>query len=438
MKMFIHLPIVLVLSVLAVSCNALKEAGENAEKSAQNSGRAAGTGESLHYGAQSKESDASFSEYENKMINADEMAQKTRYAASMIKSLTYQTIYKLDAMKFMTDEQFEAYYDLKLTEDVNKVWRVINENRPSSGKFEISKMKGKDGNIKAIALALHEINPLCEVVAGPKIGRQCSMLEIIKDAYRAKYVEGKSVEELKDYQKVITRNEKEFIYILDLRVKFLPMVAIKQISNLDDGLFTKVSMLLSSWTPNFLADEEYNNEAADSLGKLEELLEMKATYESDYRAAEASGDVKKSEKAKKEIAKIDNMIKNREAKNAKNLEKALSKLESSEASSYEKPLIHDGDLDFYRKIMEKVIADRDFLRSIVRVSGVGAYQKAVPLRFAEQSPLVLRFLKNLDTSELEKMSESELESRGYSTEEREAFINSLNNILNNNKYKFSN
>ncbi len=259
------------LLVLSSSCKMM----ENAEKAANNSEKAANNSDtlrdlstSLYMSAVSGGSEDSRREALEQMESAESFDLKARYAASFIKSQTYQLINPMISKIEVGD--FNRFFTDSLLEDIPIIARSIAENMPKGYKFKVSSTAGKDGNVKAIAVALHETNKLYYQFSGNQNIKMQSILDIVMDALHAFYVEKKSIDELTEVQKRVLYYRKEFLYALEIRHKFLPLVAIAKISELNSSLNDKVSMLLRQWNVQMVDRNEFpeneNGLVADTKG----------------------------------------------------------------------------------------------------------------------------------------------------------------------------
>jgi hypothetical protein len=236
--------------LLSTSCKMM----ENAEKAAVNSKKAADNSESI------KELSASFyisavtggsedtrREALAEMKNAESFDLKARYASSFIKAQTYQLISPI--MKNISVGDFERLYNDALLEDIPIVARAIAECMPKKEKFKVISTKGCDGDVKAIAVSLQEKNKLYYQFSGHENIEMLSMLDIVMDAFTAHYIEKRTLEDLTEVQKKVLYYRREFLYALELRHKFLPLVAISKISEINTGTVKKLKMIFKSWSP---------------------------------------------------------------------------------------------------------------------------------------------------------------------------------------------
>ncbi len=470
--------------IVLTSC----ELKENSEKAANNSEKAALTSEQLYYANQAGGSEASRKEAVTAMKESKEFDHKARYAVSFMKALSSQTLSQVHKTAYF---DYNQYREAVLLDDVKIVRRLAKEFMGNNREFKVTNVKGNNGNIKALAAALHYNHPICEAVAARQ-GYTCqSMHDIIKEAFYLYYVEGKKPSQLKDYQRAIVRRSgrEAFLYMLELRVKFLPLIAIAQISKIKKSLYSKVKMIIGDWEPDYESSDavseilqEGNDKyelAVDSVERAKfkenvfwselknienELAEVEKSIEGLERAGERNEmgpdefdeqyEIldKKQDKLFSKQAKVLQKVAKAKIKYSKYQEKA-DKIDEDystrEAPKTKKALIQDAnvqqkklnyldasdeDFQYFSDVIEKAVEDRDFLRSIKITKGVGRYKIQVPLRNADLPGIVVRLLNNMDLSELRSASGEELESVGYKSRDIDSFLNTVDDLKNNAYY----
>ncbi len=256
-----------------VSCKMM----DNAEKAANNSEKAAFTTEALSYMSQSGGSEDQVKKAMVEVNEWEKFDMKARTMAAFLKSLHNQVSTEVYKTRFIN---YKDFYYAKLVDDIKTVRRLATEFMPEDGKFHVTNTKGNHGNIKALAAALHEKNPWCEHVSDSIKPIACkSMLDHIHDAFEAHYIQGIPQEDLPVHQKVVFRYEgqKVFLYMLELRVKFLPLIGIAHVSRVKEGLVNKIKTLLTDWVPDFFGADLITKEARESQLLLDGLFKEQNT-----------------------------------------------------------------------------------------------------------------------------------------------------------------
>jgi hypothetical protein len=231
---------------LLCSCNILKSmesAKENAEKAALNSEKAACSSEIIYYIGQGGGTEEAKRNVRKAMGESRTFDEKARHAASFMKSLTNQSLLKIKnpcALK-----TYETYKEKILKDDIAIVGRLITELKKSN-KYNITKTKGLHGDVKAVAAAIHKTNSFCEEVHGENCK---SIYDIVTETLVKYHVMGYKRSELNTYEREVLIYEDEFLFVLELRAKFLPLIAMSQVSELNDSLLKKAKMLLKDWKP---------------------------------------------------------------------------------------------------------------------------------------------------------------------------------------------
>jgi ribosome-associated translation inhibitor RaiA len=459
MKNLVYL---LVLTLAFVGCS-IKEnsekAVENSGLAADNSYKAASTSELLYYASHAGATEISRRDAKRSLKEAKEFDEKARYAASFYKSLSFQSLNKVEATQTL---DYNSYRDKVLRDDVKIIRRLAKDLMPSSRKFKVTSLKGDNGSIKALAAAMHQKHPICEEAAAA-LGHEClSFLDYVHEALYLYYVEGKKPSELKDYQRVIVRRSglQAFLYMLELRVKFLPMIAIAQVSQLNEGLLPKIKMILGKWRTDYGALDAYTQKSIeltaqedeieldvaktgikkwklqdelrvveadiarieseqDELSKqLDEGKVTDADYENEINISDSNLEKLEAERnsIENKIAKLEKKIESRtsdhQVASAKN-NKKMKKIETKEAKEQRKKIGYvkasEEDLYYFIDVLEKVVEDRDFLRSIEVKKGSGRFTKSAPLRNADLPGIVVRLLKNLQYDDLEELLATAIE-----------------------------
>lgn len=359
------IPFLSLLCVLSTSCKMM----ENAEQAAKNSGRAADNSDtlrdlstSLYMSALSGGSEDSRREALKMMEESESFDLKARYAASFIKSQTYQLINPM--LKNISVGDFNRFFNDALLEDIPIVARAIAENMPKGGQFKVTKTKGTDGNVKAIAVALHETNKLYYQFSGVENIKMLSILDVVMDALRAHYVEKKSLSQLTEVQKKVLYYRREFLYAIELRHKFLPLVAVAKVSELNSSTVAKIRMLLGSWSPVVGAED---------------------ATEAEYNAAIAQA-------AQTEEATLTEKEKKKRAREIKKLEKEYAKQERKKSKQTVAEEFSPAEFEMALKVLKQSVAARDFLEEI------GTSTKELPA-------IVHRLLNNLDLKETASRSQ---------------------------------
>ncbi len=260
---------VLLLPLLLIfnSCKMMK----NAENASVNSEKAANTTEPLAYMSVSGGSEDAVARAIEDVKNAKSFDLKARTMGSFIKSMYNQVSFQVANTRFLN---YNAFYEAKLIDDMKTLRRLATEFMPKSGKYNVTNVKGNDGNIKALAAALHLKNPWCEHAHSQIRPMACrSMLDIIHDGFKAIYVDKIPESKLPVYYKVLTRKsgEEAFLYLLELRVKFLPLIGIAHVSHLHKNLYSKLKMVLFDWSPDFYGSSPIKEAAFKGTREITEL-----------------------------------------------------------------------------------------------------------------------------------------------------------------------
>jgi hypothetical protein len=202
--------------------------------------------------AQGQSSDFRDSQFQ-RMIEAKEFIEKMDYAVKFMYSMEFQIfsdegIDSFDTEKLLDEARAEAIKEIpkKLNGFFNKKIRsgITGIEQDSDSK-----------NFFAIASALHYKNPKqAEFRRGMGLETE-SMLDMIVEALSKKdAIQNGSlkVNELKKFEREVLKEEALFVRLIEVRHRFIPVMAVARISKVEDGLIHKVDMLFSKWRPTFL------------------------------------------------------------------------------------------------------------------------------------------------------------------------------------------
>jgi hypothetical protein len=121
-------------------------------------------------------------------------------------------------------------------------------------------------NLSAFAVALHRINPDEELLAAKKKILKTSLLSMIEDTLaRKSKIESHEIpaSEVKAWETEVLRNEREAVYLLQLRTNFLGGMVLERLTGIQEsGIIAKAKMLLRPFgvdlsEPNLEQVEEY-------------------------------------------------------------------------------------------------------------------------------------------------------------------------------------
>ena len=145
---------------------------------------------------------------------------------------------------------------------VSEFGKTLPEIMPSgtSRRLDATKTGNKNESLMALSAALHEINVYQGPQAEPFGLRPISMLDLIAEGLLKKNSVNNgrfSLDNLTPADKEVLREEQVFTHLLRLRMRTLPVIALGRVSNIQDGLIEKFSMLFFTWKPRF---EELNAE----------------------------------------------------------------------------------------------------------------------------------------------------------------------------------
>ena len=452
-----------ILSVLFFFCSCgIKEnsekAVENAAIAAENSGnaakssyKAASASEILYYSAQAGGAEESMKMAIRDMRDSKGFDLKARFAGSFIKSLSHQTLMDIANRKFVN---LDEYYEYKLTDDIKSIRRLATEFLDPKRKFKVAETKGDAGNLKALASALHLKNPLCRTV--PELRGRCqSPLDVIHRAFTDYYQNNTRFENLKAHQKIIIREKEVFLTLSELRVKFLPLIALSKVSKLNDGLLSTIKMYIGKWSPGFLGNSfadrqaveniESESEQREKISELEKivalaqgelaqtLLQIEARREQGKRPGlrlkRRQASAKRNlTKQKRRLQKATKALQKLLTKNKKAFEKAIERDRETQKKMYGDWTPGTANIDFFGLVKDQVVTERDFLRGMKIVVGQAPYQKVIPLRYAEMPNLVRKIIDNMDLNQIETLNINALEGRDITANDLSDFKRQLEDL----------
>ena len=145
---------------------------------------------------------------------------------------------------------------------VSELGKTLPEVMPSgtSWRLDATKSDNKNESLMALSATLHEINVYQGPQAEPFGLRPISMYELIAEGLLKKNSVNNgrlSLDNLTPADKEVLREEQIFTHLLKRRMRTLPVIALGRVSNIQDGLIEKFSMLFFTWKPRF---EELNAE----------------------------------------------------------------------------------------------------------------------------------------------------------------------------------
>jgi hypothetical protein len=150
---------------------------------------------------------------------------------------------------FATDDESKMD-DLKL-DSINEFFRDLPTF--SYGGFGINPQAttGDMGNLFALAVAIHRVNPNEERLIREKNLPKVTMLNMIEDTLAKKAQIESGEIQAKEWEHQILVHEEECHYLLQLRANFLGVMALDGLTNVGDaGLIAKAKMLYFRYTVN--------------------------------------------------------------------------------------------------------------------------------------------------------------------------------------------
>lgn len=144
---------------------------------------------------------------------------------------------------------------------IAELGKTLPELLPTGSKWKLDATDSSNRNLSLMALAsvLHRVNYLqIEQLNGTSM-RPMSMLDLLVEslAKKEKLNSGEITRaELTNLDKEVLREEQAFKHLIRLRFKTLPVIALGRISHIQNGFFSKLDMLFTSWTPQFSTSGE--------------------------------------------------------------------------------------------------------------------------------------------------------------------------------------
>lgn len=268
-----------VLSLSLVSCKAMKEAGEVPGKTLQmaettnqlkaGTERVEQTSNDLRYiseqlkelskaGIGSEMRDENFKRIEESETTSKKLLHATKYMESFDFQLWNMTtdhrILSSDLRKIY-EQHGVLELSLTLPELLPENWSKL----PLSALETDSKTRG----YAAMAATLHKVNMFQEIFRPVMKVEHVTMLDIIVEGLKTEKLvnEGKvDIEELREHEPSkyeVLKSAGLLKHTLEIRYKFLPLVALGRISNITSGLGAKVKMLMRDWSPEFRDDVQH-------------------------------------------------------------------------------------------------------------------------------------------------------------------------------------
>lgn len=267
---------------------------ENAEKASENSGRAAdNSGRAADEASASREeiangriaqrtsnSSSSRRDAFNSMLEMKSFEMKLTEASKYVKAFEYQywsgqrydtaeyldRLYH-DAMKEFFRSVTEAYGDASIIgEDISAL--SLNESQ-----------KDKNLNVLALAVAMHGLSNMQELVTIPKIGQEdkaVSMYELMKRALiKADKVEKGEMEysELKEHESTVFYYRDTVIALMNARINMFLTMSLTKISNIKESKIEAMKLFtVNSFDSKFnglnLGEQKQVNQFVETAGKV--------------------------------------------------------------------------------------------------------------------------------------------------------------------------
>ncbi len=214
------------------------------------------------------------------MTNAETLNMKLAQAKAFYFAFDFQ----IASYAEVEGADLRALRDELIALNVAELGKMVPELLPEGrNRFKLNATNKDDKNLSVMALAatLHEINPL----QGPQSAAvgltPISVYDIIAEGLSKKNAldSGRaSIESLSRPSREILREEQVFTFLLQLRLRALPVIALARISNVqENNFFENIGMSLFGWEPNF---EEMNAEQINYASQiLERALETRHLLE---------------------------------------------------------------------------------------------------------------------------------------------------------------
>lgn len=288
-----------VLSLSFVGCEALKVPGKTLEMANTTQGmatttselkegtkRVEGISEDLRYiseqlkllsiqGLGSESRDKNF----ERVQACESLSCKLLHATKYQESFDFQLWNMTSDSKILESELMDLYGKHAMLEFTLKMPEVLPE---APDKYELNGLSKdkKMENFYAFAATVHKVNMFQDIFRSSMNLKEITMLDFIEkalDTERAVNAGEIDVEELAKTDKASYESLKsagQLKYLLQIRYKFLPLVALARISHVNSGLRSKVRMLLKDWAPDF-SDSLTNQFNVEELDKASAKKEAK-------------------------------------------------------------------------------------------------------------------------------------------------------------------
>lgn len=195
-----------------------------------------------------------------RMQESKTLNKKLLHATKYMESFDYQLWGHTTDKKIPDHILSEAYGKHAVLELGMTLPEVLQTNHP-----KLSALKKSDNmeNFYAMAATLHKVNMFQKVFRTENKIAEQNMLDYIEAALKkSRDLKAGLVkrEELSEVDQEVLKVAPLMRYTLKIRYKFLPLIALGRISHVNDGLITKIKMLLAKWSPEFAGDEDESDD----------------------------------------------------------------------------------------------------------------------------------------------------------------------------------
>lgn len=187
--------------------------------------------------------------------NAESMSEKLLHATKYMESFDFQM------WNVSTDPKIQdsTLIDLYAKHGVQEFALKLSATLPEGTKIENTALSKdpKMENFYALVATMHKVNMFQEVLDQDDSREERTMFNYVVEGLRnRKTLEDGSVlvGDIKTEDKSVyeaLKAEGLFESALQIRYKFLPLVALAKISHVDNGFLSQVKMLLGKWSPDF-------------------------------------------------------------------------------------------------------------------------------------------------------------------------------------------
>ena len=184
--------------------------------------------------------------------NAHTLNKKIEAAIAYLYAFEFQ----LYSPKNLVNVDVVRLREMLIAHAVAELGKTLPELLPTGSRWKLDATDDSNRNLTLMALSavLHRVNYLQVEQLNGTTMRPLSMLDILVEslAKKDRLNSGEITrDDLSETDREVLREEQAFKHLLRLRFKTLPVIAIGRISHIQNGFFSKLDMLFTTWTPQF-------------------------------------------------------------------------------------------------------------------------------------------------------------------------------------------